>query len=146
MLRSSKPLYGLPLPLPRLRMVWTGLVSLVLILLLAGCGGGPLSLLTGGGPNVLANTQVGKENTQTIGNSTQQKFGENKIVVVSAPPTEGVDVSLRPPTKVPDIKQVQNETNYELPTWVYILFILLFIVGWTTDTPGTILKNFKGKK
>jgi len=146
MLRLSKPLYGLPLPLLHLPTVWTGLVSLVLILLLAGCGASPLSLLTGGGPNVAANTQVGKENTQTIGNSTQQKFGENKIVLVSAPSGEGVDVSLRPPSRTPEIKQVQNETNYELPTWVWIIAILLFIIGWTTDTPGTILKNFKRKK
>ena len=28
---------------------------------------GALSLLTGGGPNVAANTQVGKTNSQTIG-------------------------------------------------------------------------------
>lgn len=89
---------------------------------------------------------MGKENTQTIGNSTQQKFGENKIVLVSAPSGEGVDVSLRPPSRTPEIKQVQNETNYELPTWVWIIAILLFIIGWTTDTPGTILKNFKRKK
>ena len=138
MLKLLKPLYGPPLPLLRLPMAWTGLVSLVLILLLAGCGGGPLSLLTGGGPNVAANTQVGKENTQTIGNSTQQKFGTNNITVVAPP--EGV-VTLRPNSR-PEIKQVQNETNYELPAWVYILFILLFIIGWTTDTPGTMIKGY----
>jgi len=144
MLKLSKPSYGLPLPLLHLPMAWTGLVSLVLILLLAGCGASPLSLLTGGGPNVAANTQVGKENTQTIGNSTQQKFGENKVVLVAAPASEGV--SLRPPTRTQEIKQVQNETNYQLPTWAWIGFILLFIVGWVTDTPGTIIKNLLRKK
>ena len=87
---------------------------------------------------------MGKENTQTIGNSTQQKFGENKIVLVAASPSEGV--SLRPPTRTQEIKQVQNETNYQLPTWAWIGFILLFIIGWVTDTPGTIIKNLLRKK
>ena len=87
---------------------------------------------------------MGKENTQTIGNSTQQKFGENKVVLVAAPASEGV--SLRPPTRTQEIKQVQNETNYQLPTWAWIGFILLFIVGWVTDTPGTIIKNLLRKK
>ena len=91
-----------------------------------------------------ANTQVGKENTQTIGNSTQQKFGENKIVLVAAPSSEGV--SLRPPTRTQEIKQVQHETNYQLPTWAWIGFTLLFIIGWVTDTPGTIIKNLVRKK
>ena len=87
---------------------------------------------------------MGKENTQTIGNSTQQKFGENKIVFVAAPASEGV--SLRPPTRTQEIKQVQNETNYQLPTWAWIGFTLLFIIGWVTDTPGTIVKNLLRKK
>ena len=36
-----------------------------LCLLLIGCGG-PLSLLTGGGPNVAANVQAGAENEQSV--------------------------------------------------------------------------------
>lgn len=36
---------------------------------LAGCGASPLSLLTGGGPNVAANVQAGAENNQTLGTS-----------------------------------------------------------------------------
>jgi len=39
------------------------------LLALAGCGANPLSVLTGGGPNVAANTQAGKTNAQTLGSS-----------------------------------------------------------------------------
>jgi hypothetical protein len=38
--------------------------ALILILALSGCGGLPLGML-GGGTNVAANTQVGRENRQT---------------------------------------------------------------------------------
>lgn len=43
------------------------LLCILLALTLAGCGGAPLSLLTGGGPNVAANVQAGKTNSQTVG-------------------------------------------------------------------------------
>lgn len=52
-------------------------LALVAVLALSGCSGmGALSLLTGGGPNVAANTQAGKTNTQTVGqtNITEQKL------------------------------------------------------------------------
>ena len=41
------------------------LAILLLIVTLTGCSGLPLGLLGGGGPNVAANTQIGKENRQT---------------------------------------------------------------------------------
>lgn len=41
--------------------------ALVALLVLSGCSGSPLGLLTGGGPNVAANVQAGQTNTQTIG-------------------------------------------------------------------------------
>ena len=93
---------------------------------MTACGGGPLSLLTGGGPNVVANGQLGQTNTQTVGQT-------NNVA-----PT----VSVRPKARVETIDQSTNETtNQELPTWVWIVFIVLFIVGWVTDTPRTIIKD-----
>lgn len=103
---------------------------LVLTLPLSSCGTNPLNLLTGGGPNVAANTQIGKTNNQTVGvNNTQA-------------PT----VSLRPKARVDNIDQSSNSTtNNELPVWVWVIGILLLIVGWVTDTPATIIKNFRKK-
>lgn len=46
------------------------ILSTLLVLTLAGCGGSPLSLLTGGGPNVAANVQAGQTNSQTLGQNT----------------------------------------------------------------------------
>lgn len=113
-----------------------------LLALLIGCTPGSiLKGALGGGPNVAANTQVGKENTQTIGNSTRQTFGANNISVV---PQESS--SLRPqgrPVSTPKVEQIQNQTNNELPTWAWILFIVLFVVGWVTDTPATFFKNLR---
>ena len=110
-----------------------GRLSLLSLLLLvsismAGCSKGPLSLLTGGGPNVAANVQVGKTNNQTVGTNT----------------TLAPTVSLRPKSRVDTIDQ-SNETvnNYELPMWVWLVGILLFIVGWVTDTPYTYVSRFK---
>lgn len=42
-------------------------LAVLLAFTLAGCSAPPLSLLTGGGPNVAANVQAGAENNQTLG-------------------------------------------------------------------------------
>ena len=69
---------------------------------------------------------MGKTNTQTIGQT-------NNI----APTT-----TIRPKGRVDTVDQSTNtEYRQELPTWVWVIAILLFIVGWVTDTPGTMLKN-----
>lgn len=108
----------------------SGRLSLTLLLLavftsgISGCGKSPLSLLMGGGPNVAANVQAGKTNSQTVGVSTN-----------SSP-----SVSLRPNARVDKIDQ-STTTNNELPTWVWILSIVLFIAGWVTDTPSTFMRN-----
>ena len=52
-------------------------IAFAAILLLASCGSGPLSFLTGGGTNVAANVQAGAENNQTIGLRTTEN---NSIV------------------------------------------------------------------
>ena len=109
------------------------LLVLLLSLLLSSCGKIP-SFLTGGGPNVAANTQVGKTNTQTVGQT-------NNIS-----PT----VSVRPNARVETIDQsTETVTNNELPLWVWVAGLLLLIVGWVTDTPATYIKRLttyrKGK-
>lgn len=119
-----KFLSGLSLRTPLLLLVFSGMV-------LAGCGGSPLSLLTGGGPNVAANVQAGKTNSQTIGQT-------NNV----APKTV-----VRPKARVETIDQSSNTTtNNELPAWVWVLFILTWIVGWVTDTPATIVKQMIKRK
>jgi len=104
-------------------------IVLVLTLLvgsLSSCSS-PLDLLTGGGTNVAANVPIaaGQEVEQTQG-----------ISVKTAAPS----VSLRPKSRVETIDQSQT-TNNELPGWVWIVFVVTWIVGWATDTPGTMLKS-----
>ena len=102
---------------------------LLVCLPLSSCGKIP-SFLTGGGPNVAANTQVGKTNTQTIGQT-------NNIS-----PT----VSLKPNARVDTVDQsVKTVTNNELPYWVWIAGLLLLIIGWVTDTPATYIKRLRGR-
>ncbi len=114
-------------------MFWSGrlsglLLALSVLTLLSSCGSNPLSLLTGGGPNVAANTQVGKTNSQTLGQT-------NNIA-----PT----VSLRPKARVDTVDQsVKTVTNNELPAWVWFVGLLLLIIGWVTDTPYTYIRRFK---
>jgi hypothetical protein len=95
---------------------------------MASCSGTPLSLLTGGGPNVAANTQIGKENTQTIGIN-------NSIRPV-----------LRPEGPVETVVQDNSTTKN---TEIDPLLLLLLIVGWLAPSPSEmgrgILKLFRRK-
>lgn len=101
------------------------LLVLLLSLSLSSCGKIP-SFLTGGGPNIAANTQIGKANTQTVGQT-------NNIS-----PT----VSIRPNARVETVDQsTETVTNNELPLWVWVVGLLLLIVGWVTDTPATYIKR-----
>jgi hypothetical protein len=108
----------------------SGLLLVLLVSLpLSSCGKIP-SFLTGGGPNVAANTQIGKTNTQTIGQT-------NNIS-----PT----VRVRPNSRVDTVDQsVKTVTNNELPYWVWIAGLLLLILGWVTDTPATYIKRLRGR-
>jgi len=96
------------------------------ILLMAGCSGSPLSLLTGGGPNVAANVQAGKTNSQTVGttNVTEQKLVKPKA---------------RNIRQTADTNQVRSESVEtvvvnEVPVWV----VLLLILGWLLPSPNEI--------
>lgn len=93
-----------------------------------------LNPLDNGGVN--ANVQAGKTNTQTVGTSSV----DNRSLRVDV---SGGEDGAQPR---PEIKQDNsNITNQELPVWVWIGGLLLLIVGWVTDTPGTIWKNFRSK-
>ena len=95
--------------------VWIGLVSL------AGCGASPLSLLTGGGPKVAANTQVGKENNQTVG-------------VVS---------NTRPQLRVEaPVDTVVQDTSTTKNTEVDPLMLILLILGWLAPSPREMARGF----
>jgi hypothetical protein len=104
-------------------LVWIGLASL------PGCGVSPLSLLTGGGTNVAANTQVGKENNQTIGVVTNSR----PVLRVEAP-----------------VDTVVQDTSTTKNTEVDPLMLLLLVLGWLAPSPNEmgrgILKLFSRKK
>tara|TARA_B110000027_G_scaffold134226_1_gene165718 strand:- start:1519 stop:1863 length:345 start_codon:yes stop_codon:yes gene_type:complete len=98
------------------------LASLTLILLLSGCLN-PLSLLQGGGgPNVAANVQAGKENNQT---------GAQVGDIIKA---ETVNSGVAPSGSVGSF----NISNQDIPVWV----ILLLILGWVLPSPQEIWRGF----
>lgn len=89
-------------------------VSLVLLVLLSGCSGAA-SLLTGGGPNVAANTQIGKENNQNLGYTTY----------------------IKPDTKVEgSVETVDQSTTNN--TEIDPLLLILLILGWLAPSPQEI--------
>jgi len=103
-------------------------LALTLLTVIPACGSSPLSLLTGGsGTNVAANVPIaaGQEVEQTQGISVK---------------TEAPSVSLRPKSRVDKVDQSQT-TNQELPGWVWAVFGVLFVVGWATDTPATMVRQ-----
>ena len=91
-------------------------------LFLASCGGsGALSLLTGGGPNVAANTQAGAENTQqAVGQQTETTAGRDVVQSTGCVATERVETI--------------EVTNDRIPPWV----LLLGLIGWLLPTPTNI--------
>jgi len=113
------------------------LVLLVLTLPLSSCGSNPLSLLTGGGPNVAANVQAGKTNSQTVGttNVTEQKLVR----------PQARDIRQSNDTNKVQASEVDTVVVNEVPVWV----ILLLILGWLFPSPGeigrSILSIFKKK-
>lgn len=104
--------------------------AIALCLLLAGCGG-PLSFLTGGGPNVAANVQAGKTNTQTLGqtNVTEQK--------ITKPTAERIVQSADTP-KV-KAEEVRTVVINEVPAWL----VVLAFIGWLLPTPGQIADSIR---
>jgi len=100
------------------------LLILVALLALTACGG-PLSLLTGGGPNVAANVQAGKENTQQlVGNQINTEAGRD-IVQQTSPITSD---------------NIEEVTIQQTPLWM----VLLLILGWLLPSPNEISRFIRG--
>ena len=89
--------------------------ALIIIMLLSSCSGLPLGML-GGGTNVAANTQIGRENRQTAV-SMEERVEAGRDVIqkeVEAGPVESLTVN-----------------NQEIPPWV----LLVALIGWLLPTP-----------
>ena len=92
-------------------MVKQTILVCTLTLLLSSCSNIPLKLLTGGGggPNVAANTQVGKENTQNLG------------VISNTLP----EINIEAPVET----VIQDTSSVEI-TEVDPLMLLVLVLGW----------------
>jgi hypothetical protein len=101
-------------------------LALSSLLLITGCGGlNPLSLLTGGGPNVAANTQLGQENEQTVGLRTSNEQ------TITRPNARDITQTADKGVKAESIERV---TVQNVPPWVLVLLVL----GWLLPSPGEI--------
>ena len=120
-----KYLSGLSSRIRLLPLVLIGMVSLT-----AGCDN-PLSLLTGGGPNLAANVQAGKTNSQTIGTT---QVTEQKLVRPKAR-----NIRQSSDTNKVQAEEVKTVVVNEVPMWV----ILLLILGWLFPSPGEIGRSIR---
>ena len=124
MYRLSKSLSGLSSRMSLLLLV---------LMLTVSCSKGPLSLLTGGGTNVAANTQAGKTNSQTIGTTN------NIAPTVSVRPNARVDtIDQSNSTSKVATETVETVVINEVPAWV----ILILVIGWLLPTPNQIANSF----
>jgi len=98
----------------------TTAAALTLMLALGSCSAiNPLSLLTGGGPNVAANGQIGAENNQGINTS--------------------VDRSVRPEvTAEGPVETVDQSTTTTNNTEIDPLMLILLVLGWLAPSPNEI--------
>lgn len=111
------------------------LTFLALFSALASCGG-PLSLLTGGGPNVAANVQAGKTNSQTIG---QTNVTEQKLV---RPQARSIEQS----TGATRVRSERVETvviQEQVPAWIWLLMAAAWVLDSPMRWPGQIMAAFK---
>lgn len=95
-----------------------------LLIALTGCSKLPLGMLSGGGPNVAANTQIGRENRQAVFSAETGS-------------TAGRDVV----TKEVDAQQVEAVTinNDRVPIWLIIALVL----GWLAPSPSEIGRGIR---
>lgn len=104
---------------------------LFLSFFLASCTGSlPFKLLSGGGPNVAANTQIGRTNTQTIGKTD---ITEQKLVLPEARP-ESISQS------------ADNFVVNEAPTWLIIAFAVALFLDSPLRWPEQIYRGITGKR
>ena len=98
-----------------------------LLLSLTSCGKLPIGMLGGGGPNVAANTQVGRENVQqAVAQQTRTNAGRDIITTqreVEAQQVEAVTIN-----------------NDRLPVWLIVALVL----GWLAPSPNEIGRGVRG--
>lgn len=97
-------------------------VLLLLTLLLSSCG--TIPFLSGGGPNVAANTQIGKENYQGVNTSIDRS----------------VRPVLRPEGPVDTVQQDNSTTNN---TEIDPLLLILLVLGWLAPSPNEIARGIR---
>lgn len=108
---------------------------LLLALLLAGCGASPLNLLTGGGPNVAANVQAGKTNSQTLG---QTKNVEQSVKQAETVRQSSEDNQVR-------ADEVHTVVVNQTPIWLVIAFAIALFMDSPLHWPTQIYNAFKRK-
>jgi hypothetical protein len=92
---------------------------LAVFLLLSSCGGLPMGFLGGGGTNVAANTQVGKENRQQV--SLQENRTEAGRDIITE--TKQVEAA--------SVESVTINNVEDIPLWLW----MLAFIGWLLPTP-----------
>lgn len=101
------------------------LLTILLITLTSSCSQIPSFLFGGGGgPNVAANVQAGKTNSQTVGTTNNS---EQEVVVESLTG----DLKQSNDTNKVSTDTVENININEIPPWVLILLVL----GWLAPSP-----------
>jgi hypothetical protein len=125
---------------PRLRLL---VLLLGLIGIVSSCGAtSPLSLLTGSGPNVAANTQAGKTNNQTIG-TTEVDEGQ-KIV---RPKARDITQTSEENSNKVQSEKIETVVVNELDPKFLLLFVFAFIVWsyflYMLPSPDQIWKKKK---
>lgn len=121
----------------------SGLSLRLLLLLLAltsiaGCTGNPLSLLTGGGPNVAANTQLGQQNTQTIGKTEQSS---NEVTVKESDNVRVTQDKQDIKSEKIDAVVVNNTTDPKTFALLVALFVLWSYLLYMLPSPDQIWKK-----
>lgn len=129
MLKSFLSLSGLSL---RLLLLLLALTST------AGCTGNPLSLLTGGGPNVAANTQLGQQNTQTIGKTEQSS---NEVTVKESDNVRVTQDKQDIKSEKIDAVVVNNTTDPKTFALLVALFVLWSYLLYMLPSPDQIWKK-----
>lgn len=119
-------------------------VACVLFLSLTACGGGPLSLLTGSGPNVAANVQAGKNNAQTVGTTN---ITEQRLVRPQARSIEQSTGATR--VRAQEVESVTVVEASDTPVWYWVALIVAVLVDSPRHWPRQIwqaVKKMFGRK
>jgi hypothetical protein len=101
--------------------------AVALAVVLTGCGALPLGML-GGGPNVAANVQAGKENTQQVV-ANQERTEAGRDIITETKQVEAASV-----------ESVTINNVRDIPIWIWIALV----VGWVLPSPQEMARGFIG--